>query len=158
DFLVAGQTKIDAVDVHGNLPCEEVETASLLSPGIEKIIGDDFEDIDAVQCIEDSGRELRPPTEADAVRHHQLPQPPQPPPPPPHPPPPRAPHLEPPSEPPRWGTKSRMNGNVATGTAPAPNKAVSHSKSLDPPPGRMVVARSRSLENKRRTDARYALP
>src|SRR5262249_56379478 len=103
DFFMAGHAKVDAVDVHGNLPCDEVETLPLLSSGAEKIVGDHLEDIDAVQRIEDSGRELRTPTEADAIRH-QLPQPPQPPPPPPQPPL-LEPQLEPPSEPTRLDHK-----------------------------------------------------
>ena len=47
------------------------------------ILGNEFDDIDAIEMRQDPGRQFRPPAEPEAVARAQLPHPPQPPPPPP---------------------------------------------------------------------------
>src|SRR5262245_40336366 len=87
NFLRSRQAKPDAVDMH-RYPARHVLQRPPLRPaGVEVIVGDQFEYVDAIERIENSRSELGTPAETDAIPRHPPPQPPHPPPPPQLPPP-----------------------------------------------------------------------
>jgi hypothetical protein len=85
-----GKAERDAVEQQRHLRGQGPERAKPGAVGAEVILGDDLDDVDAVEMRENAGREPGPPAQAEAVAC-QLPHPPHPPSPPPD-----DPQLEPP--------------------------------------------------------------
>jgi hypothetical protein len=66
-LLGARQAKIDAMQVNRGVLRHQVQAPPLRAVRREIIVGHHFQDIDAVERLEDAGCQFRPPAEADAI-------------------------------------------------------------------------------------------
>src|SRR5881394_2055122 len=142
---------------HRNGARQKSQRASLLRVRMHMLLGEDLDNVDAVEVRENRRAELGPPSDSES-------HPPHPPHPPPQPPPHPLPHDEPHDDPhddellAAFGKSFFVHWNASPDSADTPNTATSSATSDDDPPEWICADRKRSESNRLRTSRRNAFP